>query len=163
MKKKLYTTAILIALASAVNAEDAWIKQPAVLRDDGSAAGQEISKMVKGDQGVVLERADGWVKVNFNGKVGWVSANSLSARPTKADTKLLGGNSSAEASGGAAGKGLEPIAADYANTHNLSTAGLDQMVKFKKTISSQMLKDFVADGNIQRPAKRTATTQPAAH
>ena len=54
---------------------------------------------------------------------------------------------------GAAIKGLQPIAGDYARSRSLSKEGLNEMIAIKKKVSPKMLKDFIADGPIEAPAK----------
>ena len=147
--KHLLPALLFASLAGIARAEDVWIIRPAVLRSDSIAAGDEIAKVVKGDKGIILERSGAWIKVNLNGNVGWVAATSTSARPVKADTALLGGNSSVQSSSGAAGKGLQPKAEQYALDKHYTKASVDEMIAFRKTITSKMLKDFVVEGNIQ--------------
>ena len=57
-------------------------------------------------------------------------------------------------SSGAAIKGLEPIAEDYRRARNLSTAGVDEMIRIHKSVSGKMLKDFIAEGQIE-PARKS--------
>jgi uncharacterized protein YgiM (DUF1202 family) len=154
MKRKLVLPAVLLAaLAGAARAEDVWLKTQAEIRNDQSAAADSILSVNKGDKATVVERSGAWVKITLKGQTGWVSANSLSAREVKGESALLGGNSSAESSSGAAGRGLEKMAADFANAKGLSKAGLDEMVANRKLINAPMLKSFVAEGNIHPPAR----------
>ena len=155
-RKHLMPLALLATLACTARAEDGWIKRAADARADQSAAADVVAPVQKGQKVTVLERADAWVKIDVNGKVGWVAADTLSSRPVKADTSLAGRGSGAEMSSGAAIKGLQPIAGDYARGQHLRTDGLEEMVSIKKSVTSQMLTDFVKDGNIERPARKAA-------
>ena len=146
-------TAVATSLATNAGAEDVYLKRPVGLLSDSSAAADRVANAQKGDKATVIERNANWVKVNLNGKEGWVGADSLSQRPVKADTALLGGNSMARASDAEAGKGLEPMSIDYSKSHNLSPAGINEMVAVRKAITSAMLKDFVTTGQIESPKK----------
>jgi hypothetical protein len=164
---KLLSSALLAALfASAALAEDNWIKRNAELRTDPSAAGSTVAKVQKGDKVQVLEKSGAWVKVDLKGKTGWVSADSLSSREVKPDAHLTGAlGTSAESSTGAAAKGLQEDTRVYAQNQHLSTHGIDEMIDIKKSITPAMLKDFVADGNINPPRKHHGPTaeQPPAN
>ena len=154
MTRKQLTSAFLLAtLAGTAGADDVWIKRSADVRNDQSAAGDLVVPVTKGQRVQLLQRADNWVQVDVNGKIGWVAADSVSSREVKPDTDLIGRGSSAEMSSGAAIKGIEPIAGDYALNKRLSKAGLDEMTAIKKSVTGKMLKDFVADGPIEAPAR----------
>ena len=161
MKRKPWMPAVLLAtLAARASAEDVYLKRPVDLRSDGNSAANVVAPAKKGDKAVVVERNGNWVRVNLNGKEGWVGADSLSARPVKADTMLFGGNGSVESSSGAAGKGLEPITEDYGRARNLSRAGVDEMVAIRKSITGAQLKSFVTEGNIESPKKAARPATP---
>jgi uncharacterized protein YraI len=150
MKRKFLPAALALALAaSAARAEDAWIKRPADVRADQSAAADPVASVQKGQRVHVLERSGNWVKVDANGRTGWLAADTVSSREVKADVNLLGHGSGAEMSSGAAAKGLQPIAGDYARSHHVTEEGLNQMIAIRKSVTSQMLSDFVKDGGIE--------------
>ena len=151
---KIWPAIFIAGMAVTAQAEDVWIKRSADVRNDPSVAGDLVVAVAKGQRVHVIERNGPWVQVDVNGKTGWVSTDSLSSREVKPDTDLIGRGSGAEMSSGAAIKGLQPIAGDYAKTRNLSKAGLDEMTAIKKSVTPRMLKDFVAEGPIERPAKR---------
>ncbi len=148
------------ALAWPAFGEDNWLRRSAEARSDPSAAGDVVVKVTKGDRVQVLEKNGAWVKVDVKGQQGWLAADSLSGREVKPDVRIAGMGSSAESSSGAAAKGLQDMTINYAARRRLSTRGVDEMVDIRKSIKSQMLKDFVAEGNIQPPRRRTAS--PAA-
>ena len=154
MKRKQLIPAFLLAtLAGTAGAEDAWLKRSADVRNDQSAGGDLVVPVAKGQRVQLLQRGNGWVQVDVNGKIGWVAADSISSREVKADTNFIARGTSAEPSMGAAARGLEPIADDYARNKRLSKAGLDEMIAIKKSVTSKMLKDFVADGPIESPSR----------
>jgi uncharacterized protein YgiM (DUF1202 family) len=159
MKRKRILSALLLAtIAGAAQAEDVWIKRSADVRNDQSAAGDLVVAVNKGQRVHVLERSDNWVKVDVNGKTGWVSADTVSSREVKPDTDLIGRGSGAEMSSGAAIKGLQPIAGDYARARSLSKDGLNEMTAIKKSVTPKMLKEFVADGGIESPSRSGRST-----
>ena len=153
-RQRMLPAILLAALATSAHAEDVWIKRSADVRNDPSSAGDLVVPVTKGQRVHVLERNGPWVNIDVNGKTGWVSADSISTREVKADTDLIGRGSGAEMSSGAAIKGLQPIAGDYAEKRSLSKAGLNEMLAIKKTVTPKLLKDFVAEGSIERPARR---------
>jgi uncharacterized protein YgiM (DUF1202 family) len=139
----------MLAAASA-RAEDVWIKRQSDARADASAAADSVVVVQKGQKVHVLQRNGPWVQIDAgNGKTGWVAADSVSSREVKPDSNLMGHSSGAEMSSGAAIKGLQPIAGDYAQQRGLSKEGLDEMLAIRKSVTPQMLNDFVKDGNIQ--------------
>jgi hypothetical protein len=154
IRNKIVPALLLAMLATAANAEDVWIKRSADVRNDQSAAADTVVAVTKGQRVQVLERSGPWVRVSVNGKEGWVSSESVSSREVKPDTDLVGRGSGAEMSSGAAIKGLQPIAGDYAKSRSLSKAGLDEMIAIKKSVSPTMLKDFIDQGAIERPVRR---------
>ena len=154
MKRNPFLTVLmLVSLTGIARAEDVWLKQPAVIRSDQMAAGDEIAKVVKGDKGVVLERAGNWVKINVNGSVGWVTKESISTHTVAKDSTFFGSDSTAKTSSASAGKGVEEMARKYAELKHLSEVGLNEMVALRKTVNAQMYKDFIAEGKIV-PAKK---------
>ena len=154
MNRKQYLPALLLAgLAINASAEDVWLKRSADVRNDQSPAGDLVVAVQKGQRVHVLERGGEWVRVDVNGKEGWVSADSVSSREVKADSNLFGQGSGAEMSSGAAIKGLQPIAGDYARARSLSKEGLNEMIAIKKAVTPKMLKEFVAEGFIEPPAR----------
>lgn len=148
-RKTMLPAVLLAAMAGTAGAEDVWIKRSADVRNDQSAAGDLVVAVQKGQRAHLLERSGNWVQVDVNGKIGWVAADSVSTREVKADTNLFGQGSGAEMSSGAAIKGLQPIAGDYARARNLSKEGLNEMTAIKKSVTPKMLKDFVAEGAIE--------------
>ena len=158
-RKTLLPALILAALATTARAEDVWIKRAADVRNDQSAAGDLVVAVQKGQRVQVLERSGNWVKVDVKGQSGWVSADTISSREVKPDTDLVGHGSGAEMSSGAAIKGLQPIAGDYARSRSLSKEGLNEMTAIKKSVTPKMLKDFVADGEIEAPPRPARTSK----
>ena len=157
MKRKRLASALLLAAltATTARAEDVWIKRQADARSDASAAAESVVTVQKGQKVKVLERTGPWVQIDAgNGKVGWVAADSISNREVKPDTNLMGRGSGAEMSSGAAIKGLQPIAGDYARQRGLTKEGLDQMLAIRKSVTSKQLSDFIKDGNIEPPAHK---------
>ena len=161
MKNKIKAGLILFAMLTTFSAaaEDVWLKRTATLRSDASVAGDIVLTVEKGAKAVLLEKNGAWAKIQLKGQTGWVALDSLNNREVKKDTNLLGGGSGAEMSTGSATKGLEPVAREYAATRRLNTAAPDQMLALRKTVTSQMLKDFVAEGNIVAPPKLPAAPE----
>jgi hypothetical protein len=160
MTRKIVLSGILLCLAASARAEDVWIKRQADMRADASAAADTVAPVQKGQKVHLLERSGPWVKVDLGGgKVGWLSSDSVSSREVKPDTNLMGHSSAAEMSSGAAIKGLQPIAGDYARQRGLSKEGLDEMLAIRKSVTPQMLDDFVKEGNIESPPRKPAKTE----
>ena len=153
MKRIIFAGLAFVAVSSAALAEDVWIKRAAEVRSEQGPVGDTVASVIKGQKVHVVERSGDWVRVDAGGQVGWVAADSVSSREVKRDSGLLGGSSGAEMSSGAAIKGLEPIAEDYRRARNLSTAGVDEMIRIHKSVSGKMLKDFIAEGQIE-PARK---------
>ena len=147
----------LIALAmmtsTAIYAEEVWLKNTAALKSEATAAGDDMLTAPKGTKAVLLEKNDVWAKIQVGDKVGWVALASVSNREVKRDTNLLGAGAGAEMSSGAANKGMQDDADKYATRKGLNKAAPDQMLALRKTVSSQMVKDFKAEGNVVPPAK----------
>lgn len=153
-RKKYWAAAIgLVLLTGGVNADDVWLKNNAVVRSDMSPAADKVADVLKGAKVQQLDKQGNWIKISVNGKTGWVAASSISNRPQKADSGLLGGNSLAQSSSAAAAKGLEPMAAQFASNQRLSTAGLSKMEQIKKSVTPQMFNDFMADGHLGHGSK----------
>jgi len=146
----------VLAAAGATRAEDVWLKNNATVRADQSPAGDKVVDLFKGAKVQQLQRQGSWVQIQVNGKTGWVGADSVSVRPVKADSGLAGGNSSVQMSSAAAAKGLEPMSTQFAQSQHLSEAGVSQMVQIKKSVTPQMLRDFMADGQLGAPAQAVA-------
>ena len=156
--RTFFSVLMSIGVVSTALAEDNWIKRNADLRTDPSAAGDLVVKAQKGDKVSVLEKNGAWVKVEFKGKTGWVAADSLSAREVKSEAHLTGAlGTSAESSTGAAAKGLQQDTIAYAANQHLSTRGVDEMVAIKKSVTAEMLKAFVEEGNIKAPRKHRSS------
>lgn len=155
--KRALLACVLAALAAgAAHADDVWLKNNATVRTDQSPAADKVVDLLKGAKVTQLQRQGNWVQVQFNGKTGWVVADSISLRPVKADAGLIGGNSSVQMSSAAAAKGLEPMSMQFAQSQHLSEAGINQMVQIKKSVTPQMLKDFMADGHLGTQAQAPA-------
>jgi uncharacterized protein YgiM (DUF1202 family) len=153
-KRRILWTVLSVGLfAGAVQADDVWLKNNAVVRTDMSPAADKIADVLKGAKVQQLDRQGNWIKISVNGKTGWVAASSISNRPQKADSGLLGGNSLAQSSSAAAAKGLEPMAAQFASNQRLSTAGLSKMEQIKKSVTPKMLNGFMADGHLGHSGK----------
>jgi uncharacterized protein YgiM (DUF1202 family) len=153
MKRIILAGLAMAVIGTAARAEDVWIKRAAEVRSEQGPVGDTLASVVKGQKVHVLERSGDWVRVDAGGQIGWVAADSVSSREVKRDSGLIGGSSGAEMSSGAAIKGLEPIAEDYRRTRNLSTAGVDEMIRIHKSVSGKMLKDFMTEGGIE-PARK---------
>ncbi len=153
-RKRFLPVLLLATVAGAALADDVWVKRSADVRNDPSAAGDLVMPVTKGQRVRVIERNDPWVRIELDGKSGWISADSVSSREVKRDTDFIGRGSGAEMSSGAAIKGLQPIAGDYARTRSLSKEGLNEMTAIKKSVTPKMLKDFVAEGSIEKPPRK---------
>jgi uncharacterized protein YgiM (DUF1202 family) len=134
-------------------AEDVWVNRPALdIREGKGAAYNLVVTAKKGDKLSVVGREGKWVKVNLNGKEGYVFENSLSATQVAPESMS---NMSADAKAmttDAAAKGLEPESLDYAKKHNYSDAGLEQMKKMRKLVTGKDFEQFTSEGKVG-PAK----------
>jgi uncharacterized protein YgiM (DUF1202 family) len=141
----------------AARAEDVWINTDNVaLRTAQSPAAESVANLFKGAKAQQLQKQGNWVQIQVNGKTGWVSAASVSLRPQKPNSGLLGGNSSVEMSSAAAAKGLEPMSMQFGQNQHLSEAGINQMVQIKRSVTPQMLQDFMTQGHVGAPAPAPA-------
>jgi hypothetical protein len=62
-------------------------------------------------------------------------------------------------SSAAAAKGLEPLALEFAQNQRLDPAGVTKMEDLKKTVTQQMLMDFMAAGRLGAPAPKAAPSR----
>jgi len=152
--------AALSSLTAAVVAEDLYV-QPARLdvREGPGLLFDPVDSVSKSAKVTVLERTDdGWIKIQTpSGKQGYVFQKELDKKPPPAPGPLAGLSvtSDAEASQmgtGAAAKGLEPEAENYARSKSYNKASLDQVIALNKSVKGKEWMQFCQDGQIG-PAK----------
>jgi hypothetical protein len=149
----MIAAAVLGVSTTAAFAEDATIKfnQAKVLTDKFTGS-DTVTSLSKGDKVQVLAREGAWAKVSAGGKQGWISANSLGdpkgkgmfAGAGEIAGKMSGSDS---ASDSAAGKGGLP-SEKWAQSKNMSRAGLQRMMALRDTVSGSEIKSFDTEGNV---------------
>jgi uncharacterized protein YgiM (DUF1202 family) len=158
-KSVLLACVVAVVAAGAARADDVWMTAYATARTDPGPAGTDVVKLSKGTKVQQLQKKGDWVQIQVNGKTGWVRATSVRPRPVNPDTGLPGTESNAEMSSAAAAKGLEPLALEFAQNQRLDPAGVTKMEDLKKTVTQQMLMDFMAAGRLGAPAPKAAPSR----
>lgn len=150
--KKL-TVLFTAAICGSAMAEDVWVERHKLdIREGKGAAYGVVVTAGKGDKLTVVERDGKWVKVQFNGKEGYVFEESISAKAVGKPSNVFGDNSAAALSADAAAKGLQPEAEDYRKKHNYSTDAVDKMIAMRKAITGKEFEQFTVEGKVG-PAK----------
>jgi uncharacterized protein YgiM (DUF1202 family) len=148
--------AALSSVAAVVAAEDLYV-QPARLdvREGPGLLFEPVDSVTKSEKVTVLERTeDGWVKIQTrSGKQGYVFQKQLADKPPAAPGPLAGLSvtSDAEASQmghGAAAKGLEPEAENYARSKSYNKASLDRVIAMNKAVKGKEWMQFCQDGKV---------------
>ena len=149
----ILTAAVLGISSSAALAEDATIRYDnAKVRTGKSAGFDTVATLKKGEKVQVLAHEGSWVKVNANGKQGWIGVNSLGDAKGKgffegAGELAAGASGSSSASAAGAGKGGLP-SEQWAQSKNLSHAGLDRMIALRQTIQGSEFEKFTDEGHV---------------
>jgi hypothetical protein len=145
--------AAVLGVSTAAVAEDATIKYDDSKIFSGKAAKYDtVATLKKGNKVQVLAREGPWVKVQASGKQGWIGANSLVDPKGKGLLEGVGelaqhAEGSSSATGANAGKGAGE-AEQWANSQNMSRAGLERMVALSKSIAPGEFAKFVNEGNV---------------
>ncbi|MCY2954384.1 MAG: SH3 domain-containing protein [Planctomycetota bacterium] len=140
--------------AGAVLAEDVWVKsESAEIRSGKGAVFPLVAKAEKGAQLTVISREPkGWIKVKVGDKEGYVYENSISPQQVKGGGNLFSamgaGVEASNLSAGAAGKGLEPQAEDYAKGKRLDPGPMNWLIAFRKKIVPKEWAAFTAEGKV---------------
>jgi hypothetical protein len=149
----MIAAAVLGISTTAAMAEDAAVKFNQVkVFAENTTASDTVTSLSKGEKVQVLARQGPWVKVSAGGKQGWISANSLGDPKGKSMFAGLGEaagkvSGSDSASGSAAGKGGLP-SEQWAQSKNLSRAGLQRMMALRETVGGGEIKTFDTEGNV---------------
>jgi len=148
--------------AGAAFAEDVWVKAPRVevLAGKGSVYGT-VGTAMKGTKLPVVAREGKWIKVELNGKAGYVLEGAIS--PTAVSARdlgdALGSGESQGVSTSAAARGLIP-AEKFGEARNLDTAGLKQLEEGRKRVTPQQWQEFAAAGKVGPGKPATAASNP---
>jgi len=152
----------VLGISTAAIAEDVMVKyQSAIVHTGKSAHNQTVATLKKGEKMQVLAKDGDWLKVKTGDKLGYIQANYVIAAGSNNSgggfaglSNLVAGSSgSAEATGGAAVKGVDD-SVKWAQSNGKSTAGLDRMI----AVSATLLQDgdwdkFTRQGNVG-PSKK---------
>ena len=117
-----------------------------------------VATLKSGDRLQVEERQGKWLRVSVGGKEGFVVETALAAAggsglgALSQGANTLAGNAQASevgASAAARGIGVDPVAAQYASSQGMSTAGIEQMLANRNRVvnSGQWLK-FTQQGKV---------------
>jgi outer membrane lipoprotein SlyB len=149
----MIAAAVLGISTTAAMAEDAAVKfNQAKVFTEKSVASDTVISLTKGEKVQVLAREGAWAKISAGGKQGWISANAVGDPKGKSGFAGLGEvagkvSGSESASGSAAGKGGLP-SEQWAQSKNLSRAGLQRMMALRDTVGGSEIKTFDIDGNV---------------
>jgi hypothetical protein len=110
-----------------------------------------VAKADKGAKLTVVEEDGDWLKVQYNGQMGYVYKDAVSKNPVQVDYSGLakggGGSESTGASAAAAGKGFTPT--DFASAKGLSEEPLKKLeANVAADVKPPEFKKFEADGKI---------------
>jgi hypothetical protein len=137
--------AMTLFFSSVVRADEVYVTDSANLLDDPSSAGHLLTVLQKGDRLEVVSRQGDWIQVQFATFTGWVLAAQVSNNAPGFDLGgLLGGNNAAasDTSAASAGKGIGPMATQWASGKGLDTSMCVKMENDRNAITAQDLKDF---------------------
>jgi uncharacterized protein YgiM (DUF1202 family) len=142
--------------AALVLAEDLYVQPDRLdVREGPAVLFDPVDAVKKNDKVTVLERTDdGWIKIQTpSGKQGYVFQKELANKPPAAPGPLAGLSvtSDAEASQmgtGAAAKGLEPEAEQYAKSKNYSKVNLDKVIAMNKAVKGKDWMQFCQNGQV---------------
>jgi hypothetical protein len=142
-----------IALAQA--AKEVYVNRYEVqIREGKGSAFQAVARVRKNTPLQVVEREDRWLKVQYQGQEGYVLADSTSAQPVRGSG--LGGlvavPDTSAMSAGAAHKGLDETAAQFASHHGMDPAPVDRLIEQRRAISGEEWVAFANEGKVG-PAK----------
>jgi hypothetical protein len=148
---------VIAVTCTAAWAESVWVKGEIVeIRDAKSAIGHSVAKVKKGTELTVIQHDGRWYKVAIpasvpaTAKEGYIFENSISLKKvggsggSLADVGVTGGDMST----GAAAKGLQPSAENYAAGKNMSSAPLNNLIAFRARIDPKEYERFKAEGHV---------------
>ena len=136
---------MMLGFSSTLRADDVYVNDSANLLDDPSSAGNRLYILEKGDRLVVLSRQGDWIQVQYATYTGWVLAAEVSSsRPVLDLSGLFGGDNAAasDTTSAAAGKGMGPMATQWAQGQNLDTSMCLKMEHDRDAIKAQEVRDF---------------------
>ena len=143
--------------ANVIERRDILVEQIKVTENKGIMF-PVVGILKKGDKLDVLEKQpDGWLKVQFDGKEGFVWANNL--EPPKnggllagIDISKLSGNRSdpnaSSVTASAAAKGIDGDVRFYADKSNYKLNDLVQMIDNRDSVTGTVWFDFLREGNV---------------
>ncbi len=144
---RLMVLAVVAGLTAVTVAEQAIVKSEVNIKADKNPFADAVETVPSDTQLQVLSHDGDWLKVRTpSGKEGYISEADL---PPKADlASIQGTGGSSGPSNDAALRGLQDDAEHYAKGHNYSTAGVEQMIAWGRSISDNDLKAFADAGHV---------------
>jgi hypothetical protein len=115
--------------------------------DDPSSAGSQVARVNQGSTVTVLEHDGRWMKVQYNGQVGYVNQKALT--PDNVQPMSTGGtaDNTTSMNVGAAGRGFDEN--QYAQAKGYTPAPLENLITLSKTLVKPAdLRAFEAAGHV---------------
>lgn len=151
------------AAATAVHAEDVWVKSPSVdIRSGKGAVFPVVVAAKKGAKLTVLAHEGRWLKVQAGSQEGYIFEGAISAEEVEPEggahdlLMSIGGNSDAQMSQAAAGKGLDDYVETFASGKNLDKGPLNHLITLDRGINPQEWQQFTAAGKVGPDAPNNA-------
>jgi hypothetical protein len=142
--------AALLGVSTAALAEDVTVKLPtATVLSAKTARSAKVAQLSEGQKLQLLGREGSWLKVKVGDKEGYVHENAVSASGGGEGLgglgKMLGSASGASAGSSAeAGRGIGE-SEKWAQSKNMSAAGLQRMIAIRNSVSDADWQTFAGD------------------
>lgn len=145
---------LVLSAAGVAVAESIWVSAEQVdIRDGKTALDNLVETVKKGTELQVIGREGRYVKVKTpKGREGYVFANATSNQRVGGGGNIFqamgAGTDAGELGSGAAAKGLNPEANQYAAQKGIDRKGFDDLIAMRKAIKPAELKAFMAEGKV---------------
>jgi uncharacterized protein YgiM (DUF1202 family) len=148
---RILSVILVLLICASVMAEEVWVKRRKLdIRAGKGAAYEVVATVDQGSKLTVIQHDGKWLKVQIDGKEGYVYEDSISPREV-VKQQMSFADANAEALSATAGsKGLNPGTQDWANQHNVQTAGLEKMISMRSQITGADYEQFITEGNLNR-------------
>jgi uncharacterized protein YraI len=149
--------AALLIGAHAAAAETLWVRSESVDVLSGKGAiYPAVATVRKGQELTVVIRDGKWVQVQAGNTTGWVYENSLSAQKVSGGGGMftISPGTVAQVNTGAASRGFDESAEQYASNRRLSPAPLQHLVNVSRMIKPAEWEEFTRQGRIGPHAAR---------